>query len=174
MKSLLLLRHAKSSWKDLNLDDHDRPLNKRGKRNAPRMGRLMKEKGLLPDLIITSTAKRARKTAVKAARAADFQGEIIQAAKLYHAEPEEMLQVLGTLGRGPASVMLVGHNPGMEELLNMLHGRDEEMPTGALAHLEAKLDDWNELYSAARDGLSERAALMELKGFWKPRELPED
>ena len=70
MKTLLMLRHAKSSWKDGSLSDHDRPLNERGKRDAPRMGQILKEQALVPELIISSTAKRARKTAAKMAEAA--------------------------------------------------------------------------------------------------------
>ena len=76
MKTLLLLRHAKSSWKHPELADHDRPLNKRGKRDAPSIGQLVSDKGLVPDLIMSSTAKRARKTARAVAKASGYKGKI--------------------------------------------------------------------------------------------------
>ena len=88
MKTLLILRHAKSDWETPDVADHDRPLNGRGKRDAPRMGRLLRDENLVPDLIISSTAKRARKTAKLVAEASGYEGEIRLAETLYLAGPE--------------------------------------------------------------------------------------
>ena len=90
MKTLLILRHAKSSWKHEQISDHDRPLNKRGKRDAPRIGRLLRDRNLAPELIISSTAKRARKTAAKAARECCYEGVIELCGELYLAPQENI------------------------------------------------------------------------------------
>jgi phosphohistidine phosphatase len=86
MKTLLVLRHAKSSWNDTSLDDHERPLNKRGRRDGPRMGELVREHRLTPDIIISSDAVRARRTAEAVAEAARYAGEIV----LDSGEPKEL------------------------------------------------------------------------------------
>nr|NIL98123.1 hypothetical protein [Planctomycetales bacterium]NIP70269.1 hypothetical protein [Planctomycetales bacterium] len=94
MKTLLLLRHAKSSWDDSALDDHDRPLNKRGKRDAPRMGQLLVQQDLVPDCILTSTARRARKTAEAVAKACGGVVPLTEMPELYHATAEEIVGVV--------------------------------------------------------------------------------
>ena len=94
MKTLLVLRHAKSSWNDPALDDHERPLNKRGRRDAPRMGELVREYGLIPDVVISSDAVRARLTAEAVAEAARYPGEILLDPRLYMA-------CLADIGRTP-------------------------------------------------------------------------
>ena len=163
MKTLLLLRHAKSSWKDESLTDHDRPLNKRGKKTAPLMGHLLREKNLVPDLVVSSTAVRARSTAEAAAEACGYPGEITLTDELYLATAGEILRyaqewTAETLGR----VMLIGHNPGMEDLVNMLSGQKEPFPTAALAAFELKIDSWRKL---------ELGVEVKLKNLWRPREL---
>src|SRR3954467_7006421 len=122
MKTLLLMRHAKSSWKDDSLDDHDRPLNKRGKRDAPRMGELLREQKLVPDYIVSSSARRARKTADAVALAAEFRGETRITGELYMVQPGKMLEVLSQTPEAYNSVLLIAHNPGAEELLEQLTG----------------------------------------------------
>src|SRR5688500_2653227 len=97
MKTLLILRHAKSSWDDASLDDHERPLNARGRRDAPRMGDLLRDELLVPDLIITSDAVRAHTTALAVAEAAGYIGPIVVEPRLYHASPEDVLAVLATV-----------------------------------------------------------------------------
>src|SRR4029450_11617432 len=96
MKTLLVLRHAKSSWNDPALDDHERPLNKRGRRDAPRMGELVREYGLIPDIVISSDAVRARLTAEAVAEAARYTGEIMLDQHLYMASPADILSLLRT------------------------------------------------------------------------------
>src|SRR5512145_2686346 len=97
MNILLVLRHAKSSWKFPDLSDHDRPLNRRGKRDAPRMGKLLNEKDLVPDLVISSTAARAKCTAAAVAKHSGYKGKKIKFGSLYAAEPAAYLTVLRNL-----------------------------------------------------------------------------
>src|SRR5215510_11184128 len=97
MKTLLLLRHAKSSWKYPDLADHDRPLNKRGKLTAPRIGQLLKDENLVPDLILSSTAARAQTTPRKVATASGYAGEIRVTREIYDAGPEAYLALLQTV-----------------------------------------------------------------------------
>src|SRR5437870_2049014 len=118
MKSVLVLRHAKSSWKHPELADQDRPLNKRGKRDAPRMGRILKKERLVPDIIISSTAVRARATAEAVAKASGYQRDITFNRSLYAAGPQAYIDALHDLDDN-VRVLIVGHNPGLEELVEM-------------------------------------------------------
>lgn len=153
MKTLLILRHAKSSWKNEELADHDRPLNKRGKRDAPRMGKLLREQQLTPELIIASTAKRTRKTAAEVARACHYEGVIQLTGELYLAPASAYLEVLRGVPDHIQCVMVVGHNPGAEELLALLTGYAIPLPTAALAQVQLDLDRWNQLTSQSRGAL---------------------
>lgn len=162
MKILLILRHAKSSWKDLTLSDHDRPLNKRGKRDAPRMGELIYEQDLVPDLMLSSTAKRARMTAEAVSEACSFEGEIKFLRDLYQADSENIIQILSDLEDELMRVMVVGHNPDLEELLELLTGEYERLPTGALAQIQLPIEHWSELDENTEGKLVD---------VWRPREL---
>jgi phosphohistidine phosphatase len=162
MKLISLLRHAKSSWKDADLPDHDRPLNRRGEKDAPRMGRFMKEQGLVPGLILSSTAKRARETALRVTEACGYTGEVRLLSELYLAEPDAYLAVLRTLPEAVVHAMLVGHNPGIEQLLERLVGQAHTLPTAALAVVELSIDRW--------EGAGP-PPLGELRGLWLPKEL---
>ncbi len=146
MKTLLLLRHAKSSWSDDSLPDHERPLNKRGKKTAPMMGRLIKSEGLVPDFILSSTAVRARKTAEAAAKASKYEGPLELRDSLYLATAGEVLvEAQSVQDDRVARLMIVGHNPGMEDLVYMLSARREPFPTAALAVFELEIDLWGKL-----------------------------
>ena len=162
MKTLLILRHAKSSWKDSSLADHDRPLNKRGKQDAPRMGKFLRKQGLVPDKIISSTAKRARKTATAVAKAAQYEGKVELTQAFYHAGPGAYLAALCDLSDDYQRVMVVGHNPGMEELVAILTGRMETMSTAAIAHVALPIEGWQELDYEVQG---------ELLHLWHPKEL---
>jgi phosphohistidine phosphatase len=162
MKTLLVLRHAKSSWDDAALDDHERPLNKRGQRDAPRMGTLVREHGLIPDVVISSDAVRARLTAEAVVEAARYAGEILLDRRLYLAGPADILALLRTAGGKAGSVMIVGHNPGFEELVAQLTGEQQDLPTAALAQIALPIDQWRDLK------LSTRGTLV---GHWRPKEL---
>ena len=163
MKTLLILRHAKSSWKDASLADHDRPLNKRGKRDAPRMGKLLQAQDLVPDRIISSTAKRARNTAKAVAKACHYEDKVELTSEFYHAGPGSYLAVLQNLPDDDQRVMVVGHNPGMEALVAHLTGRMETMPTAALAHVTLPIEKWGELDYEVQG---------ELLDLWRPKTLP--
>jgi len=162
MKTLLLLRHAKSSWDDGNLADFDRPLNGRGRRDAPVMGRLLAQHELTPDLIVTSAARRAAATAELVALAAEYTGDIQYTNELYLADPETFLDVARDTADTVTRLLLVGHNPGIEELVTDLAGHEERMPTAALACFRLSIERWGDL-------MDETAA--ELLHLWRPKEL---
>ena len=167
MKTLLILRHAKSSWKDETLPDFDRPLNKRGQEDAPRMGKLLHNEGLVPDLIISSDAQRARTTAELVAEESHYEGEIVFLRDLYAAEPEAYLDALARLGGETACVMIVGHNPGLEELLQELTGELQPLPTAALAQVALQLEHWSELDPSAQNDIPQG----KLVNLWRPKDL---
>jgi phosphohistidine phosphatase len=162
MKTLLVLRHAKSSWNDSALDDHERPLNERGLRDAPRMGALVREHGLRPDVVLSSDAVRARLTAEAVAEAARYAGDVLVDPRLYLACPADILSLLPTVRENAETVMIVGHNPGLEQLVEQLTGEREDLPTAALAQIELPIDQWQDL------DLSTRGTLV---GLWRPGDL---
>ena len=164
MKTIFLLRHAKSSWKHPELRDHDRPLNKRGKRQAPEMGTRIHDEDLTPDLILSSTAKRARKTAVVVAENCGYDGKIDYIETFYPGGPAAYLRVLSELPDDVQRVMIVGHNPGLEDFLEGLVGESDlpaglvaadspTLPTAALAQVEIPLDAWRDLTAGTRGKL---------------------
>jgi phosphohistidine phosphatase len=162
MKTLLVLRHAKSSWNDPELDDHERPLNERGRRDGPRMGELVREYGLVPDLVISSDAVRAQLTAKAVTEAARYAGEILLDPRLYLASPADILSLLRTVRENARTVMIIGHNPGLEELVEQLTGERQDFPTAALAHIVLEIDHWRDLTRSTRGTLL---------GHWRPKEL---
>ena len=163
MKTLMLLRHAKSSWKDSDLADHERPLNKRGKKDAPQMGRLLSAEGLMPDLILSSTAVRARQTAEAVAHASAYEGKVELLEDLYLAPAGKLLSEAQS--RAPGSVgrlLLVAHNPGLEDLVEILSGTREPFPTAALAVFEVEIEHWKELELGVETRLSK---------LYRPKEI---
>lgn len=162
MKRLIIMRHGKSSWNQTGIPDHDRPLKKRGKNDAPRMGRLLLESGILPDQIITSSAKRARATAILVAKSFDFSGQIEETSYLYHADPRQYIEKLNQLHNDIQTAMVVGHNPGMEDLIEELTGTWKRFPTAAIAVVDIPIQDWSEL-DLGVDGI--------LRKFWLPKEI---
>lgn len=161
MKTLLILRHAKSSWKNSDLPDHDRPLNKRGKHAAPRVGELLREEALIPEQIYCSTALRARETARIVSEACGFKGPLEATGELYPGAPSDYLDVLVRLKDDIDCVLVVGHNPGLELLLGLLVGEVHTLPTAALARVELPISKWRELTPATRGHLA---------GLWRPKE----
>jgi phosphohistidine phosphatase len=163
-KRVLILRHAKAAPEQAGQDDHDRPLAPRGRRDAPRIGRLVRAQSLVPDLALTSTARRARSTAELMLEACGFRGELRIVPWLYPGDPAETIDYLRTLPAEVRTVLVVGHNPVLEELVHVLTGTSKTMPTAALALVTLRAGEW----AAA----GPRKALLE--ELWVPRELPDE
>lgn len=147
MKKLFLCRHAKSSWKDITLKDIDRPLNKRGRKDAPEMGKRLAELKVKPDMIVSSPARRARKTARQLAKALRFKKKnVIVHEKVYAATADELLQIIRDFDDSADLVMIVGHNPETTELANILGDLDiDNVPTCGVVALEFGVDTWQEV-----------------------------
>ena len=145
MKTLTIVRHAKSSWKDTSLRDYERPLNKRGHRDAPEMGRRIAEYGIRPSLILSSHAVRAWTTAKVVAKAIGYPYEFLQKEPdLYHASVERILDVLVAQDERFNSIMMFGHNPGFTDFANFLvPGLTNNLPTAGVVSVEFDQDDWN-------------------------------
>lgn len=163
MKTLLLMRHAKSSWKHAELPDAERGLAKRGKKDAPLMGHLLKEKELVPQVVLCSSAERARQTAAAVAEACGFKGQPEFQEALYLAEPEGYITALRTVPDAVERVLVIGHNPGLEGLLQMLSGRVEALPTSSIAFLSLPLVKWAELGAESEGELVEVMRAHDLK-----------
>ena len=161
MKTLLLMRHAKSSWKDDKVADHERPLNKRGLRDAPYMGRRLRGLPQPPQAILASTAVRARATAAAVAEALAFEGEVKLVPGFYSEAPEAYFTALHRLPAAVDVALIIAHNPSLEEMLSTLTGEDEHMPTGAVAHVALPIKSWAELSPDTEATLTE---------FWRPKE----
>jgi phosphohistidine phosphatase len=151
MRRLYLLRHAKSSWDDESLADHDRPLSGRGRRAADAIGRHLRAEGIEPELVLCSSAARTRETLARIGLSGEIERD------LYGASASELFARVRELPRSLESVLVIGHNPGMHDLALALTGEPvDKYPTGALATIE--LDDWN-------------AASGRMVAFVRPREL---
>ena len=144
MKDLIIVRHAKSSWKDSGLDDRERPLNRRGERDAPEMGARLARRGERPDLIVSSPAVRALTTARIIAGKLDYaRKDIVVVSRLYGADVDELLDVIRSADESAATLMLFGHNPGLTELANHLGPRPiPNLPTCGVLHLRFEADTW--------------------------------
>ncbi len=143
MKTLFILRHAKSSWKDSSQPDFDRPLNGRGKRSAALIGGFIRRQEIKLDLILSSPAVRARETVEIAMKSAGLPGEIRYDQRIYEAGPVRLLEVISQIDEDKNAVLLVGHNPGLEELVESLTGKWERMNTGSLAKVRIGSTKWS-------------------------------
>ena len=164
MKTLLILRHAKSSWKHAGLADRDRPLNKRGQRQAPEIGKKIYKLGLTPDLILCSPAKRARDTAIPVAEKCGYDGDVEIVMDFYPGDVPQYIQVLSNLPEAVQRVMIVAHNPGLADLLAMLIWRAETLSTAALAQVEMPIEYWWQFDEDTRG---------KLVGIWRSEEVQE-
>ena len=160
MKSLLILRHARASAAMRGQNDHERPLDERGQRDARAVGQRLAAADLLPDLILASSAARTVETARLVAESGGFSGELRPESALYLAPARRYLELLAGLAEGAPRVMVVGHNPGLELLVERLTRRPEELPTAALALVELPIERWDALH----DGWP-RGRLAQL---WRP------
>lgn len=144
MKTLFLLRHAKSSWENAAQTDFERPLNKRGREAAPLMGRFIRQNEVKPDVIICSTAARARETAELIVDASKLESELRFDGRIYDATWLDLLKVIAGIEDEIESALLIGHNPGFEETVFRLTDEKVIMPTAALVKIELDIEHWNE------------------------------
>jgi phosphohistidine phosphatase len=148
VKTLYIIRHAKSSWEDPDKDDFDRPLNDRGKRDAPRMGKRLKEKGITPDLMLTSPAKRAFSTARRIGKVLKYSKDNIKMdKKLYHADEETILSIIRELKDKHNVVMVFGHNPGLTDFINSFQTGEldiDNLPTCGIVAFELNISSWKD------------------------------
>ena len=168
-RNLLIMRHAKSAWDTDAATDFERPLAKRGQKDAPSMGGWLREKELVPDYLVSSPAERARQTAISVSKALDFKKKKINwDARIYGAGTEELLEVLAEAPKETKTVLIVGHNPGLEFLFAHLSGDSGGLgyesgliKTATVVHLQMP-DNWDNLAKGC-------ATLVTVQS---PRELP--
>ncbi|TNE59676.1 MAG: hypothetical protein EP344_08350 [Bacteroidetes bacterium] len=148
MLHLYLVRHAKSSWDHPGLRDFDRPLNKRGLRDAPRMARFIRQLGVRPDLLVSSPANRALTTARFFADALEIpEAAIVQQPDIYEAYPTTILRIISGLPESAHTVFLFGHNPTFTDVANSFSQRYiDNIPTCGVIHIESTADSWAALY----------------------------
>jgi phosphohistidine phosphatase len=161
MKTLYLLRHAKSSWKDTELSDFDRPLNGRGREAALLVGQYIRKKKIRPELLLCSPAERARQTAALVRDSAGLAVEMRYDERIYGADVARLLEVVSQSEESAGVVMLVGHNPGLEELLELLTGERHHLSTATLACVTLEVEKWSKT----------RASAGRLDSLLKPKEL---
>ena len=164
MRILYLLRHAKSSWNDNTLRDFDRPLKKRGREAADRIGQRLVEENLSNPLVICSPAVRTRETAAIVLKSAKLQLEPQFDDRIYEASLRELVQIVSEIPEDNEVAIMIGHNPGFEELLAFLTGEQRRMPTCALAKIRFGDVNWRDV----------RAGAGSLEWFIAPKELPDD
>ena len=145
MKTLFVLRHAKSSWDNPDLADFERPLNSRGLDAARFIGALIYERRLEPQIVISSPAKRAKQTAVLVKELAEIAKPIKFDERIYEASPLTLFNLIREFDDKYESVLIIGHNPGFENLVRLLTGEAVSMPTAALARINLKIEKWSEL-----------------------------
>jgi phosphohistidine phosphatase len=151
MKRLILLRHAKSAWEDPDLDDHDRPLNRRGRLSAPLMGAWMADRGFLPDRVLCSTSTRTVETWALARAALPGAPDAVAEPRLYHADPATMLELVRATPDAAATLLLIGHQPGLGSLTRKLAAPGapihctrafQKFPTAACAVIDFPVESW--------------------------------
>lgn len=148
-KTLYLVRHAKSSWKNPELSDWERPLNKRGKHDAPLIGKFLKQKNEIPELLISSPAKRALKTAGYFADEMHISKKIVSAESLYMAGINDFISVIENIEDSVNSIMLFSHNPGITEFANYITGSEIDiMPTASTARIDFNINRWKDCRNA--------------------------
>ncbi len=159
----MLMRHAKSAWGQ-GVSDHERPLAPRGLKAAPRMGRWLAAQGLQPDMVLTSTATRARATAELVAAAMGSAPQLHAEPSLYLPDPQDILAATAMHAQASTRVLVVCHNPGATEAITEFTGEFESMPTTAVAVIDFDVDEWSDLLISASGSL---------RALWRVKSLPE-
>ena len=152
-KTLIIMRHAKSSWDSLGLADYDRPLNKRGLRDASRMAQWLSESELIPAQVIASAACRPNQTASIVTNELALETEIFETRDLYLSDYEAYLEQVSYLPNDVETVLVIGHNPTMESLVYLLSGESVSMPTAAIAVIQLPIDTWSDQVTSASANL---------------------
>jgi phosphohistidine phosphatase len=160
MKTLLLMRHAKSSWKNMDLSDFERPLKKRGRRDTQAIRELLQQENYFPEQIVCSAAQRALQTVEQLTEDTEIPGGIFYSNALYLAEMDEIIEIVQGFDDAYDTGMIVGHNPGLECLVQILSSEIEALPTAAVAIIELEIDRWKELDDETDGKLAE---------LWRPR-----
>ena len=150
MKTLLIMRHAKSSWKDAEIPDHERPLKKRGLKDAAHIGKLLKKEDLVPDKIISSNAVRAADTAAIVADKCGYKKEIEYTDKLYMAEGGAIMSLIQSQPDSINKLLVIGHNPGMEALVQELSSKVDSLSTASAVYFRADINTWKDLKKDAK------------------------
>ncbi len=161
MLTLLLMRHAKSDWDEPELPDHDRPLSRRGLGDGRRMGQWLSQ-AVLPTRILSSSAHRAVATASLVVSGVSYTADVLVTPRLYLAEPRVIVEEIVRLGESSPTLMVIGHNPGLEDLLGRLTGVATSLTTAALARITVPLPQWGRLTLATRCALG---------GVWSPKAI---
>lgn len=166
MKYLILLRHAKSSWKDISLSDHERPLNKRGRLAAPLMGKRLKKKAIHPRKIITSSANRALRTAHLVAQHINYPTRNIEVnSDIYHASSHKMLEIIAQTSNNIDKLMLVAHNPGITSICNQLfknsHHYFANIPTAGLITVSITISSWEQIVEIYNSSIQIQVKLID-------------
>jgi len=164
-KRLLLMRHAKSNWGGTGLSDHQRPLNKRGRRDAPAMGRWLAENDVWPARVLCSSAARTRETLARLQSELGAEPDVFYSDLLYGATAETLARVVRSEGKNAKTLMVIAHNPGMSELVSCLASEYIGMSTAAIAVFETHLDSWNDFK------FDQHCVPMKMIHFMRPKEL---
>lgn len=149
-KNILIMRHAKSDWSDSTAKDFDRPLNERGLKDAPLMGKLLKQFGINPDAILASSAKRAKQTAELLAKSLNFPNKVTFFDAFYSADEQYIIEHLRRLSSNINTVLIIAHNPTLEDLISTLSSSSMlniKLPTAAMVSLGSNLNNWDDLDS---------------------------
>lgn len=162
MKTLLLMRHAKSDWNQPGLSDHDRPLNDRGRRAAPLMAQKLCASGLQVDIILASSAVRVQETVELLQQHWSPRVEVLTRPTLYLASPQQIMAEVQCLHDSWCSALVVAHNPGLAALVSHLANQELEMPTAAVAVFQFNVDQWSNILMVGAP---------KLVSLWKPREI---
>lgn len=159
MKTLLLLRHAKAAPQDFRMRDFDRPLNERGTKDALLIGNFMREQKLAPDVALCSPAERTRQTAALVIQSAPLATPLRYDARIYEASMKDLLQIVSQTEETARTLLLIGHNPGIEQLLFALTGESHTMPTATLVRIALSIEKW----SRTREGAGQFVWLIKAK-----------
>lgn len=166
-KVLLILRHAKSSWKNKKVNDHDRPLNKRGRKEAVKMGEYLKNMNLMPDTIITSSALRAIETTTLLCRQSGYNGLVEVNFSFHEGNTTSYLQSISTSHEDKDMLLIVGHNPTLEQLISLLTNKTVRLPTCTLVQIKLNIANWNKV-------IHHSGSKPEIVNIWRPKKVEQE